>query len=153
MSIIAGSYVRYIYLNGKICSKKDLTLLEIWTVVPKYNFKKKFVMQGRLKLRFVNKISFCELFLLQKQKFTFSTAGWYYLACIWFVNKSLTFPYQCSYIYSNFFNYNCKLGHLIVNGFVMNKSIFIQSVYLYWKKMFSTKVADTQQDPKSSFML
>lgn len=32
-------------------------------------------MQGRLKLRFVNKISFCELFLLQKQKFTFSTAG------------------------------------------------------------------------------
>lgn len=91
-------------------------------------------MQGRLKLRFVNKISFCELFLLQKQKFTFSTAGWYYLACIWFVNKSLTFPYQCSYIYSNFFNYNCKLGHLIVNGFVMNKSMFIQSVYLYWKK-------------------
>lgn len=32
-------------------------------------------------------------------------------------------------MYSNFFNYNCKLGHLIVNGFVMNKSIFIQSVY------------------------
>lgn len=110
-------------------------------------------MHFKLKLKFINKISFCELLLLQKQKFPFSTAGWYYLACIWFVNKSLTFPYQCSYIYSNFFNYSCRLGHLIVNGFVMNKSIFIQSVYLYWKKMFSTKVADTQQVPKSSFML
>lgn len=75
MSIIAGSYLRYIYLNGKICSKKIKTLLEIWTVVPKYNFKKKFVMQGKLKLRFINKISFCKLLLLQKQKFPFSTVG------------------------------------------------------------------------------
>lgn len=72
MSIIAGSYLRYIYLNGKICGKKDKLY---WTVVPKYNFKKKFVMQGKLKLRFINKISFCELLLLQKQKFSFSTVG------------------------------------------------------------------------------
>lgn len=53
-------------------------------------------------------------------------------------------PTQCSYIYSNFFNYNCKLGHLIVNGFVMNKSIFIQSVYfagnVIGKKCFQQKL-------------
>lgn len=97
-------------------------------------------MQGRLKLRFVNKISFCELFLLQKQKFTFSTAGWYYLACIWFVNKSLTFPYQCSYIYSNFFNYNCKLGHLIVMVLLwINRYSFNQFIYIE-KKRFQQKL-------------
>lgn len=97
-------------------------------------------MQGRLKLRFVNKISFCELFLLQKQKFTFSTAGWYYLACIWFVNKSLTFPYQCSYIYSNFLNYNCKLGHLIVMVLLwINRYSFNQFIYIE-KKRFQQKL-------------
>lgn len=97
-------------------------------------------MQGRLKLRFVNKISFCELFLLQKQKFPFSTAGWYYLACIWFVNKSLTFPYQCSYIYSNFFNYNCKLGHLIVMVLLwINRYSFNQFIYIE-KKRFQQKL-------------
>lgn len=97
-------------------------------------------MQGRLKLRFVNKISFCELFLLQKQKFTFSTVGWYYLACIWFVNKSLTFPYQCSYIYSNFLNYNCKLGHLIVMVLLwINRYSFNQFIYIE-KKRFQQKL-------------
>lgn len=97
-------------------------------------------MQGRLKLRFVNKISFCELFLLQKQKFTFSTAGWYYLACLWFVNKSLTFPYQCSYIYSNFLNYNCKLGHLIVMVLLwINRYSFNQFIYIE-KKRFQQKL-------------